>query len=105
MPLAARVLWVLSAACMVASFTLALLLPPSLTLASLVARADHMALVRLQDFVRGHVSDWAWTSVLLPLLARPDWLLPLALGLVFAGLAVSVASRPGATRANRRRGL
>jgi hypothetical protein len=104
LPLLARILWVLAAISMVASFTLALLLPPSLTLSSLIARLDHGILVRLQDFVRSNISDWAWTGLVLPLLARPDWLLPLGLGVVFAGLAVSVGSGTGPARANRRRG-
>ncbi len=103
LPLAARILWVLAALCGVASFTLALVLPPTLTLSSLIARVDHGALVRLQDFVQANLSDWAWTTVVLPLLSRPDWLLPLALGLVFVGLALSVGSGSDPARAKRRR--
>ena len=95
-------MWVLAALCGVASFTLALLLPLRLTLASLIARWDHGALVRLQDFVRTNVSDWAWTEVVLPLLGRPDWLLPLALGLVFVGLSLSAGLRSDPARAKRR---
>jgi hypothetical protein len=105
LPLAARVLWVLAAMFLVASFTLALLLPPTMTLSSLIARVDHTALVRMQDFVRANVSDWAWTAVVVPMLARPDWLVPLAFGIVFAGLALSVGSGSGTEREDRRRGL
>lgn len=105
LPFSARLLWVLAAICLVASFTLALLLPPSLPLAELIARMDHGALVRLQEFVRAHFSDWAWTGLVLPLLTRPDWLVPLALGIVLAGMAVSLGSRSGQTRADRTRGL
>lgn len=102
--LTARVLWVLAAMSFVASFALALMLPPMLPLAGLIARLDHGALVKLQNFVTGTFSDWVWTVLVMPLLTRPDWLVPLALGVVFAGMALSVASRAAETRPDRRRG-
>jgi hypothetical protein len=93
-----RVLAVLAAACFVASFTLALLLPPTLTLAGMITRIDHMFLVHAQNVVRDYIGDWLWVGVIIPTLARPDWLLPLLLGIVFAGAAVSTASRSVAPR-------
>ena len=84
----------LAATCFVASFTLALLLPASMPLGTMIARIDHTILVRVQDAIRGSFGDWLWAGVVIPILSRPDWLLPLLLGIVFAGAAVTTASRP-----------
>jgi hypothetical protein len=102
-PLAVRVLAVLAAICFVVSFALALLLPATLPLGVMIARIDHMVLVHVQDAVRAYLGDWVWVEVAVPLLARPDWLLPLLLGIVFAGAAVTTASRPTITRSRHRR--
>jgi hypothetical protein len=98
-----RILAVLASICFVASFSLALLLPATLTLAGMIARIDHMVLVHVQDVVRTYVGDWLWTDVAIPILARPDWLPPLLLGIVFAGAAVTTASRQAAPRSRHRR--
>lgn len=102
-PLLVRVLLVLAAICFVASFALALLLPSTLSLAGFIARVDHAALVDLQNATRATLGDSVWRSVLVPLLGRPDWLLPLTLGLVFAGAALTCASREAAPRSRHRR--
>ena len=101
-PIAVRVLAVLAAACFVASFALALLLPSSLSLAGMIARIDHMGLVEVQDIVRGYVGEWVWVGLVIPILERPDWLMPLLLGIVLAGAAVSIASRRARGAVGRR---
>jgi hypothetical protein len=103
LPLSVRVLAVLAAICLVASFAIALLLPPSLSLAQVIARADHTAMVRLQGLVRDGLGEWSWRSLAIPILARPGWLTPLAIGLLLGGAAVSMASRAMAPRSRHRR--
>lgn len=102
-PFLVRILAILAAICVVASFSLALLLPPSLSLAGVIARLDHLLLVGLQDVVKATLGDWAWANIAMPLLTRPGWLLPLALGMIFGGAAVSLATRRTAPRSRHRR--
>ena len=99
----ARVLAVVAAAFLVAAFALATLLPPSLTLAQLVAMFDARMLYDAHEFVAGHGAGWLWAQVLMPLLLRPCWLLPVSFGLLFAGGAMTLASRKGVPRSHRRR--
>ncbi len=99
--IAERVLAVLAALCLVTSFGLATLLPAFTPLARAIAMTDQSVLVGLQDAVRATLSDWTWRSVFLPVLMRPSWLFPLALGLILGGAALTVASRrrlPGSPR-------
>lgn len=99
---AARVLAVLAAICLVGAFALLVMLPPMTPLGECIARVDQVMLVGLQNAVRDHVSHWAWRAVLLPLLARPGWLLPLSLGIVLGGAAVSAAWPPAASSRHHR---
>lgn len=101
--MASRILAVLAAICLVGAFALGTLLPPDLSLMELLAMLDHPTLVAIQNAVRAHMSDWTWTQIAVPLLARPCWLLPTELGLVFGGLAVTLVRRQGAPRSRRRR--
>lgn len=86
-----RVLTALSAACVVGAFAIAALAPVGLTLAGLVARVDPTTLPSLQHQVLEHLPAGMWRIVLLPFLARPAWLLPLMLGIVGAGLSLTMA--------------
>jgi hypothetical protein len=99
-----RVLMVLSAVALVVAFGLALLLSPGTSLAAALSRANHQFLVNMQDTLRSASMDWLWTGLVLPLLARPSWLLPLTVAVLCGGGAFSLASRPPATRTHRRRG-
>jgi Na+/H+-dicarboxylate symporter len=99
----ARVFAVASAICLVAAFTVATLLPPLTTLAEAVADLDHPFLVWLNNFVETHLSDWIWVNIFVPMLSRPDWLGLAALGVIFAGAAVTLSTRKGVTRSHRRR--
>ena len=102
-PLLVRVLAILASICLIVSFAIALLLPPTLSLAAVIARADHLLLVGLQDAVRGGLGDWAWKNLAVPLLARPGWLFPLALALLLGAAAITFASRQTAPHSRHRR--
>lgn len=101
--IAARLFAVLAAVNLVAAFALATLLPPTLTLAQLIAMFDARLLYVAHDFVTANGSGWLWAHMLMPLLLRPAWLLPTGTGLVFAGGAMTLGSRKGVPRSHRRR--
>jgi len=101
--IASRTLTVLAAAAFVAAFALATLFSPLTTLAQVVARDDPHTLYAVHDFVVAHSSAWVWTNLVLPVLLRPSWLLPVFLGVVFGGGATTIASRAGVARSHRRR--
>ncbi len=98
-----RVLSVLSASCLVLAFALAVTMPPTATLAQLIARWRPKGVARLEDFMGRNLPDWAWESVVLPVLSRPCWLMPVEAALVFGGIATTMALRQMRT-AERRRG-
>ncbi len=98
-----RVFSVLAAASLVAAFALATLLPPPITLAQSIALVDARLLYDAHEIVVAYGAGWLWGHVLMPLLLRPVWLLPICLGLVFAGGALTLNSRKGVTRSRRRR--
>jgi hypothetical protein len=98
-PIAERVLAILASVFFVIAFALAALLPPTTSLFRVAALLDDHIMPRLQTLVREDVSEWAWRSLFVPVLQRPGWLLPLAIGLVLAGAALSVSSRRRARHA------
>ena len=95
--LACRALVTLAAGCFVAAFTVAALAPPGLSLGDGLQR------------LAGHTLSWSgpigttrigfgWQQMVLPFLLRPAWLLPVMLGFVSAGIAISLGrSLPGGT--------
>jgi hypothetical protein len=99
----ARILAVLSAVFMVAAFACATLLPPLLPLAQLISMADSNVLFATHEYVVSHLSGWAWSNLLLPVLLRPAWLVPVSLGVLLAGGATTLASRDSIPRSRRRR--
>lgn len=96
-----RVFAVLSAACLVAAFALASILPPDLPLAAAIALLDHRLLYQVQQSAARMLPVWAWNWGVVPLLMRPVWLLPASFGIIFAGVAVTTSSGP--SRSHRRR--
>jgi hypothetical protein len=100
--IAARVFAVVSAICLVSAFALASLFSPKLSLGELAAMADQRALAATQTFVRNSLSPWLWSSVAMPILLRPAWLLPLCLGLVTTGISLTLSTKPGPARSRRR---
>jgi hypothetical protein len=100
---ASRILAVLAAANLVAAFALATLFSPLTTLAQVLVRDDPHALYALHEAVVAHSSTWVWTNLLLPLLLRPSWLVPVCIGVLCAGGATTIASRASVPRSHRRR--
>lgn len=101
--IAIRSLTVLSAICLVGAFTLATVMPPFTSLAELIANTDHAVLVWAKDFSDHNLPRWLWLDVVVPLLLRPCWLSPLAGGVVFLGLSLTLRSGRGKGIAHTRR--
>ena len=100
---APRILAVLAAANLVAAFALATLFSPLTTLAQVLARDDPRTLFALHDAIVAHSFPWVWNDLLLPLLQRPSWMMPVCIGVLCAGGATTIASRAGVPRSTRRR--
>ncbi len=96
--LACRALITLAAGCFVAAFTIAALAPPGLSLGDALQRVVGHSLSWL-DRVSPPWIDFGWQEMVLPFLLRPAWLLPVMLGFVSAGVAITLGrSLPGKTR-------
>ncbi len=81
----------LTAVCLVVAFAIAALAPMGLTLAGGLQRLDDGAGGALQR----HVPAAVWQELLVPFLVRPAWVLPIMVGLVSAGLAISIRRPTG----------
>ena len=92
----ARLFTVFAAAFLVAAVALVALTPPDLTLAEALAMAGGS----VGPWLERHSTAWLLTWVERPLLVRPLWLIPLALGIICAGVAASVS---GSASPSRRR--
>jgi hypothetical protein len=92
LPLLPRVFAVLAAALLVGSVALAALLPPEMSLREALTALDETWPEGLQHAVLGTLGTGIWDSVVVPLLVRPVWLLPVALGLICVGGAVTTHS-------------
>jgi len=80
--IAQRVLAVLSAMLLVGAVALAMLGPPSVPLGQVLFMVDHDLMDALHSGVERHLSAWLWENVAMPLMVRPAWLVPAALGLI-----------------------
>jgi hypothetical protein len=98
-----RTLMVLAAIFLVIAFTLVTVMPPFTSLAELIANTDHAALVWAKDFADHNLPAWLWLNIVVPVLLRPCWLPPLAAGLVFLGLSVTLRGRGKGVARTRRR--
>ena len=99
--IAVRVVAVIAAGFLVAAFSVALLFPAATSLGEVVSMTDGRALAGIQGFARAYLPDWAWGRLFVPLLVRPAWLSPMALGVVAVGVAVSLRSHQSAPRRRR----
>jgi hypothetical protein len=97
-----RILAVIAAIFLVGSVALATLGPPGVPLGQLLLMLDHDLAAAMQDGIEQHLAAWMWSDLVVPLLARPAWLVPAALGLICAGVAFSVPARKPAGRPHRR---
>ena len=95
-----RTFAVIAAALLVGAVALAMLAPPGLPLGEALFRLDH----RLPMALRGSsaVGGWVWQALLRPLMVRPAWFVPAALGMVAAGVSVTLGTS-GTGRGKRRR--
>jgi hypothetical protein len=100
--IAIRILAVLAAILLVGAFTLATLLPPDLPLSAALAMLQDGLPSRIQAWAQAQLPAWTWLHLAVPLLTRPVWLMPAAVGVVAAGASATLASSSTASRSRRR---
>ncbi len=101
--IAQRIFAVLAAMLLVGAVALAMLGPPSVPLGQALFMIDHDLMNALHSGIEQHVSAWLWESVAMPLMVRPAWLLPAALGLICGGVSLTLSTRKKAARRSHRR--
>ncbi len=99
----ARVFAVLAAVMLVGAVAAGTLAPQDFSLGEALASLDHLRLTAVELWVRAHLTPWIWDHPLRALMDRPIWLVPAAVGLLFAGGAMTAASTHKATPSRRRR--
>ncbi len=101
-PLVSRVLAVAAATLLIVALAAATLAPPDMSLREGLLALDSPALLDIKAWLVDVVGHGIWAWVVVPLLVRPVWLIPVSLGLVCAGAAVSAGmAPPGKTRRRR----
>ena len=65
--------------------------PPDMPLGAALFLIDHDLLHAVHGGIEAHFDRWMWDDVVLPFLVRPAWLLPACLGVIFAGLSLTVS--------------
>jgi hypothetical protein len=100
--IAQRILAVLAAILLVGAVALAMLGPPEVPLGQAVFMIDHDLMEGMHRFVGTHLATWLWDYVIVPVLVRPAWLVPAALGLICGGVSLSLSTRKAARRSHRR---
>ncbi len=98
-----RVLAVLAAVFLVGAVAVATLGPPDMPLGMALFMLNHDLLDAVQGGIEAHFDHWLWADIAMPLLARPAWLLPAAVGLIFAGVSLTLANLQRPQRSPRRR--
>jgi hypothetical protein len=97
-----RVLAVLAAMLLVGAVALAMLGPPEVPLGQVLFLVDHDLMNGVHSFIGTHMAGWLWDYLIVPLMLRPAWLVPAALGLICAGMSLTLATRKPAHRSHRR---
>jgi hypothetical protein len=87
-----RIATAAAAAGLVCGFALLSLAPADLTLGTALQRLEPHALPVLHG-LSARLAPNAWRDLALPLLVRPAWLLPTAIGLVAGGIALTIRPR------------
>jgi hypothetical protein len=100
--IAQRILAVLAAMLLVGAVALAMLGPPSVPLGQALFMLDHDLMEALHSGIEKHVSAWLWSNIAVPLMLRPAWLVPAAMGVICGGLSLSLSTRKSAHRSHRR---
>jgi hypothetical protein len=89
MSLTAKIFSVLAAAFLVGALALATLLPPDMSLHEAIHAVDALRADNFQQAMIGSLGKGVWNGAAVPLLMRPVWLMPLCLGLICVGGALS----------------
>ena len=100
--IAQRIFAILAAALLVGAVAVAMLGPPEVPLGQMVFMIDHDLMNALRSGIERHLASWIWGYLVAPLMVRPAWLVPAALGLICAGMAVTLSNRKPAHRSHRR---
>jgi len=88
-PLVTRIFTVLAAIFLVGAIALATMLPPDMSLNEALHAIDAASADSIQHGMVGTVGKSFWDWAFVPLLMRPVWLLPLCLGLICIGGALT----------------
>jgi hypothetical protein len=97
-----RVLAILAAMLLVGAVALAMLGPPAVPLGQVLFMVDHDLMEAVHGFIGTHLAAWLWDYLVLPLMLRPAWLVPAALGLLCGGASLSLSTRKSTHRSHRR---
>jgi hypothetical protein len=89
LPLIPRVFAVLAAVLLVGSVALASLLPADMTLRQAIYALDNDISAGLQRTITASFGRGLWEAIVVPVLERPIWLIPVCLGLICIGGAVT----------------
>lgn len=100
--IASRALAIVAAVFFIIAVALATFGSESISLGQALYLLDHDVLDKLPAWSSRTFGDWVWVSVVRPLLVRPAWLIPAALGLIAGGLSVSFSNRKTTHRSHRR---
>ena len=96
-----RIFAVIAAVLLVGSVGLAALLPGGISLRESISQLDTDALGQMQRVLVGALGHGFWQVIMLPILARPVWMLPTCLGVICIGGAVTALTHVS-QRANHR---
>ena len=97
-----RVFAVLSAVLLVGSVALAALLPPETTLYGAIFKLHPVSPEHMQSLVVSRFGHFVWMTLALPLLNRPVWMVPVCLGLICVGGAVTAMNQTAPHTRQRR---
>jgi hypothetical protein len=100
--IAQRFLAVLAAMMLVGAVALAMLGPPSVPLGQALFMLDHDLMNVLHNSIEQHLSAWLWENLAMPIMLRPAWTVPAALGLICGGMSLSLSTRKSTHRSHRR---
>jgi hypothetical protein len=100
--IAQRVLAVIAAVLLVLAVAIATFGTESISLGQALNMLDQDVLDRLPEWTTRTFGAWGWTAIIEPLLVRPAWLIPASVGIVCAGLSVSLSNKKTSHRSHRR---
>jgi len=99
---AQRILAVLAAVLFVGAVGLATMGPQMISLGAALSYFSATAETGLHQWLVRTLGPWAWNYVARPLLIRPAWLPLGSLGLILAGVALSLPAHDATRRSHRR---